>query len=425
MAHMKFNFSILLLYLLPSYCLANDTLSVEQCRILAAQNSPLQQKKLYAASIHALQTRNIQSNSLPRIQVGAQATWQSDVFGLPFNFPGSEIPTVPKDQYKLSMDVAQRIWDGGTDRHLRQQRELERELALAQVEVDAFSLREIVTDLYFKTLLLQETQTILESTKKDLESRLKQAEASIAEGVALRTSADQIRIQILKTEQQWEATESDKLALLEILRVWVGREKADFALQSVNLATQTVNPSIVRPEYNLFALQQRGFQIGKDALRLRSQPRVEAFLQGGLGRPNPFNFFETGFEPFFMVGLRAAWTPVDWGNKRRESQVFDLQSNNIVVQRQFFEQKLLANTLKDQQDEAKWQAQLQQDDAIIKLQTDIIARADTQVKNGVMTTTDFLSQLNLLTQAQLTRKTHEIQMVQSREMQHAKGSMEK
>ena len=121
-----------------------------------------------------------------------------------------------------------------------------------------------------------------------------------------------------------------------------------------------------------------------------------------------------------MVGLRAAWTPVDWGNKRRESQVFDLQMKNVDVQRQFFDQKLGANILKDQADEQKWKEQLTQDDAIITLQTDIIGRADAQVKNGIMSVTDYLTQLMLLTQAKLTRKTHEVIIVYSREMQLAK-----
>ncbi len=414
--------STLALCFLPFLGRASDTLTVEQCRSLALQNSPLQQKKLYAETVSALQIRNLRSNSLPRIQVGAQATWQSDVFGLPFNFPGSDIPEVPKDQYKLSVDVAERIWDGGTDRHLRQQRELDRELAATQVDVDVFSLREIVTDLYFKALLLQESEAILGASKKDLETRLKQTEAAVAEGAALRTSVDQVKIQILKTEQQISATQSDHQALWEILAKWVGQSVVPAALAAGKGKGKPAAEAAgtVRPEHTLFSLQQRSLQIGKDALRLRAQPRIEAFLQGGLGRPNPFNFFETGFEPFFLVGLRAAWTPIDWGNKRREAQVFDIQIKNLDVQRQFFDQRLEANTLKDQQDEVKWKAQLAQDDAIIALQTDIIRRADAQVKNGVMTMTDYLAQLNLLTQAQLNRKMHEVQVAQAREMQRAK-----
>ena len=60
------------------------------------------------------------------------------MFGLPFNFPGSDIPEVPEDQYKLSLEVTQRIWDGGADQYVRQQRVLDADLAAAQVAVDVF-----------------------------------------------------------------------------------------------------------------------------------------------------------------------------------------------------------------------------------------------------------------------------------------------
>lgn len=401
--------------------LATDTLSVQQCRALAEQNSPLQQKKLYAESIYALQNRNIQSNSLPRIQIGAQASWQSDVFGLPINSPLFEIPVVPKDQYKLSAEVAQRIWDGGSDRFIRQQRSLERDFAAAQVDVDVFQLREVVTDLYFKTLLLQESEEILNTSKADLNARLKQAEASIEQGVALRSSADQIKIQILKTEQQIVGIQSDMSALKEILAQWIGRDQADF-----ELLAPTVNnappPLDKRPEYHLFDLQQRSFQLQKDRLQILKQPKIEAFAQGGLGRPNPFNFFETGFEPFLLLGLRAAWTPFDWGNQRREAEVLTLQMKNIDAQRLAFEQRLEANTIKDVWDmNVRYQQQLEIDDAMLQLQEDIVRRAEAQVQNGVMTMTDYLSQLNLLTQTRLNRKTHALQAVQAREMLEARG----
>ena len=369
----------------PVPCRANDTLSVQQCRVLALQNNPLQQKKLYAESVYALQTRNIQSSSLPRIQIGGQATWQSDVFGLPINSPLFEIPIVPKDQYKLSVDAAQRIWDGGSDRYLRRQRELERDLATAQVDVDVFQLREVVTDLYFKALLLQESEVILNSSKEDLNNRLKQAEAAITEGVALRTSADQIKIQILKTEQQIIGIQSDMSALKAIIAKWIGREKTDFELVAPALDNTPLQPE-KRPEYQLFEVQQRSFQLQKDRLQLLKQPRIEAFAQGGLGRPNPFNFFETGFEPFLLLGLRASWTPFDWGNQRRDAEVLTVQMKNTDAQRLAFQQRLEANSLKDDWDlNVKYKQQLGIDDAMVRLQEDIIRRAEAQVENGVMT----------------------------------------
>lgn len=412
--------------LIPVCCTAADTLTVEQCRALAVQNSPLQARKLYAESIRALQTANLHSNGLPHIRIGAQVTWQSDVFGLPIESPFFKIPTVPKDQYKLSLDVGQRIWDGGSDRFLRQQRSLESELAATQVDVEVYALREVVTDLYFKTLLLQESEAVLTASKTDMQTRLRQAEALVTEGVALRTSADQISIQILKTEQQLGATRADNQALLNILAEWVGKTVIPAALEAEAQSGKNIpipaNAAIStgRPEYQLFTQQQRSLQLGKDALMLRSQPRLEAFAQGGVGRPNPFNFFETGFQPFVLLGLRAVWMPLDWGNRHRDAQVFDLQIKNVAAQQRSFEQRLAATTLKDRADMARMQGELVQDDAIIQLQTDIVNRADAQVKNGVMTMTDYLTQLDLLTQARLLRVTHVVQAMQAREMLVAK-----
>lgn len=403
---------------------AGDTLTVDQVRDLALQTNPLQQKKALAESVAALQLRNIRSNNLPRIQAGAQAGWQSDVFRFPVDNPVFDVPEIPKDQYKFTLDASERLWDGGSDRYLRQQRELERDLALAQTDVDVFQLRETVTDLYFKVLLLQENEAILNASVEYLQNRLRQAEAAVAGGAVLRTSANQIRIQILQTEQQLAAVRADRQSLKTILATWIGRPDTNFELHpqasGSNSELQTLNFKPGRPEYRLFELQQRNLQLAQDKLRLQIQPRVELFAQGGLGRPNPFNFFETGFEPFAIFGLRALWTPVDWGNRGRERQILALQAGAIDAQRQAFDRRLQALTQKDQADQAKAQALLAQDDAIIALQEDIVRRAEAQVQNGVMTTTDYLAQVNLLTQARLTRKTHEIQALQAQEMLNAK-----
>jgi outer membrane protein TolC len=395
---------------------AGDTLTVEQCRQLAQAASPLQQRKQLAASISALQTDNLHSNLLPRVSVNGQASLQSDVFQLPFENPAFNIPTIPKDQYRLTVDVAERLWDGRSDNYQRRQRALDVELAAAQTDVDVFQVREVVTDLFFKALLLQESERVLNLSLDDLRNRLRQAEAQVAEGVALRTVADQVRIQILRTEQQIGAVRADYQTLLAMLGQWTGRDVAVLRQE----ATTPPRPATPRPELTLFSLQRKQAQLGADVLHLRTQPRVELFAQGGLGRPNPFNAFETGLSPFGIVGVRAAWTPIDWGNTRRDREVLTLQQRVTDAQQAAFEQRLAISLLKDAQDVQKNRAQLAQDEAIIRLQEDIVNRADAQVKNGVMTATDYLAQINLLTQARLTRTAHEIQAAQAEEMQKAK-----
>ncbi|MDX1913345.1 MAG: TolC family protein [Saprospiraceae bacterium] len=419
---MKFSIFLPAMLLLSVSVHGTDSLSIMQCREAVLRNNPLQSKKGHADAISALQHRNIATNSLPRIQLGAQASWQSEVFGFPIENPVFNIPEVPKDQYKATIDISQRLWDGGSDRPQRRQRELERDLAIAQVDADVFSLRETATDLFFRALLLQESEAVQLAAQKDLETRLKQTEAAVAEGTALRTAADQIRIQLLKTEQQIAATRADKQSALLMLARWMGRDDTDVVLIVPDEGTLTPYAAMTRPEHAVFTLQQRSLQNNKEALTLRTHPRLDAFLQGGFGRPNPFNFFETGFEPFAMIGLRATWAPFDWGTRKREAQVIDLQIKNIEAQRHFFDLKLDATSVKDLEDRKKWQAQLAQDDAIVSLQADIVKRSEAQVNNGIMTMTDYLSQVNLLTQAQLARKTHQLQALHAQEMWVAKWS---
>ena len=220
---------------------------------------------------------------------------------------------------------------------------------------------------------------------------------------------------------------ADKRALLDVLAQWVGRPVVPAPVSTAPVDFEQYPPvalglvrSKQRPEYLLFYLQRSSYQIGKSALALRSQPRLEAFAQGGIGRPNPFNFFETGFQPYVLPGLRAAWTPFDWGQRRREAQVFDLQMLNVEAQQQSFEQRLDATTVKDRADIVKMRDAVIRDNAIIQLQADIVRRAEAQVKNGVMTMTDYLTQVDLLTQARLLRSTHLVQAAQAWEMLVAK-----
>jgi nucleoside-diphosphate-sugar epimerase len=215
---------------------------------------------------------------------------------------------------------------------------------------------------------------------------------------------------------------ADPRSALELLGKWMRTDVSKASLNA-DLAPKANLPEgdfSVRPEMRLFSVQLQQLSAGKDALSLKKQPKVELFAQGGIGRPNPFNFFETGLNPFGMVGLRAHWTPFDWGNTKRDIRILDLQAQNVGIQQEAFRQRYEAGYLKERRDNDKWLSQLSQDDAIIALQEDIVKRADAQVKNGVMTATDYLTQINLLTQARLTKKMHEIQAAQARELWVAK-----
>jgi outer membrane protein TolC len=126
----------------------------------------------------------------------------------------------------------------------------------------------------------------------------------VTEGAALRTTADQVKVQILKTQQQIAGLEADRQSALELLGKWMRTDVSKAALNAdlsprANLPEGDIS---VRPEMRLFSVQLQQLSAGKDALSLKKQPKVELFAQGGFGRPNPFNFFETSLNPFGTAG---------------------------------------------------------------------------------------------------------------------------
>ena len=132
-----------------------------------------------------------------------------------------------------------------------------------------------------------------------------------------------------------------------MLAKWIGKSDSDFHLKRPDgRLPQGVDGIFLiskyeyRSEFKLFEVQRRTINVGKETLSLRNRPRVDGFLQSGFGRPNPFNFFKTGFEPFALAGIRAAWTPFDWGNNQREGQILDMQLQNVDVQQDVLRQRL-------------------------------------------------------------------------------------
>jgi hypothetical protein len=105
-----------------------STLSLEYCYEQAIRSYPLSKQKELLNSKSNLKIANLKKNFLPEINLNSQATYQSEVTEIsismpeitlptnpptPINIPDPDTPELPKDQYKLTLDINQLIYDGG------------------------------------------------------------------------------------------------------------------------------------------------------------------------------------------------------------------------------------------------------------------------------------------------------------------------
>jgi hypothetical protein len=111
-----------------------------------------------------------------------------------------------------------------------------------------------------------------------------------------------------------------------------------------------------------------------------------------------------------MVGLKANWNVFDWNKSKTEKQLLSISSAIVSSEKETF---LLKNKIQLQVMEneiIKTEDILKTDSEIITLRKDVIKSLDAQLKNGVITSSEYLVEFTNLYEAKANQKMHEIQL---------------
>jgi len=119
---------------------------------------------------------------------------------------------------------------------------------------------------------------------------------------------------------------------------------------------------------------------------------------------NEFNFY-------YLGGIRFSWSLSAHYTSRTENQIFNLRQQSLDVQKATF----LFNTglaLNQQEEEiTKFQRLIEVDNEIIALRRQVRQTAEVQLEEGVITSSDFVREVNAEDQARQNRVLHETQML--------------
>jgi outer membrane protein TolC len=180
MIYRKLFLLIILLLVNITFVFSQDnSFTLKDCYKTAYENYPNAKQKSYYRSINNLKLDNIGVNYLPQISFKGQATYQSDVTMLSIPIPNFKPAELSKDQYKLTLDVRQLLYDGGNTTSLKTTESKQADVDEQKVEVDLFTLKQKINDLYFSILLLQEKKKVNEVLVSDLKSRIAETESEL------------------------------------------------------------------------------------------------------------------------------------------------------------------------------------------------------------------------------------------------------
>lgn len=403
--------SMFLFWIIPLFTQAQSSLTIEMCHELARNNYPLIQQKQLIEQSTAYSIANIGSGHLPQISINAQATYQSDVTQVPMAAPGFNIEPLSKDQYKIFGEVSQSLYDGGAIKGQKSLTETKGHVEDQQLEVELYKIKERINQLFFGILLVDEQTAQIELLQKDLERNIKRAEAAVKNGTAFKMSVELLQAENLKATQRMIETQSMREAYITMLGYFINQPLDETTvLTRPTVLTFEDQPVLSRPELTLFNYQRELLGAQYELGKTKTLPRVGLFLQGGYGKP-ALNQLKNEFDTYYLGGIRLNWSLSGFYNSKRDKQLRDLNLQQVNAQKETFEFNTNLLTTQQKQELNKLNKLIEVDDQIIELRTSIKTTAEAQQENGVITTNDYLRELNAEDQAKQNRLLHEMQLL--------------
>lgn len=400
-------YAVLLLLMAMAAQAQQKILTLDGCHHAAAQHYPLSKKRELIEKSRLYTISNISKSYLPQIGSLSQVTYQSDVTEIPFSIPGVDTPEIDQLQFKSYTELTQLIYDGGTVRQRKNAETARRSIETQKLEVDLYTLKERVNNLYFGLLVNTEQQKQNELLQDDLTIGLKSVEAQIANGTSFRSNADLLQAELLKARQQSISLENNRKAYLNMLGLLIGETLDENTLlqkPDAPLMAATIN----RPELGLFNSQNESLDLEKKLIRSGNRPKLNFFAQAGIANPG-LNMFEEGVQNYYIGGLRLTWNLSYTSKKQKE--IIDLSKLSNEADREVF----LFNTnqaLAGQNAEIdKLRQQLAVDDDIVALRANVKKASLAQLQNGVINTSDYLREVNEENLALQNKSIHETELL--------------
>ncbi len=358
-----------------------------------------------------LEIKNINSTYYPKLDFNATASWQSDVTSIGIDTQGLpisiDVPSPDRDQYRLTLDIGQIIWEGGATKARKKLATAQAEADKSSIHSELYSLKERINEAFFAIILIDVTHKQFELMKTELTARLESLQAGVNGGVVLPSTTAGIKAEIIRLEQKMLELPSQKKSMFSILQSLTQMDFAvtdDFVLPHDN---DVHNPTLNRPELLTFSSQKNIFDVSSSLVSKKRMPIISAFISSGYGKPG-LNMLSNEWNPYIMAGAKLTWNIWDWNITKREREQLTIQKRVVDLRLQAFEQQVGSAVKSSENQLETLTKQLELDNEIIELLEGVKRKSESQLTNGVISSTEYLVDFNAAARARLDMEYRKI-----------------
>lgn len=384
-------------------------ITVDECIHLAKTNWPLYKQQELTGMEEKYSLENNTLKWIPQLSINAKASYQSEVVEMPFEIPGYSFD-ISHYQYGVTADLSQMIWDGGSTRNNSRMTRANADVKRRQLDVTLYGLNERVENLFLGILLLDRQIEQNQILQESLQRKLKEVEACMESGIALKSDLDMVRVNILNCRRQEAELQTGRNAYMEMLCLLTGKDLSGEKLLEPDVMTNGTSDGIRRPELRLYDAQLVQNDIQDREIRTRLSPKLNLTLQAGAGHPG-LNMLGNELQPYYIAGIKLQWDIGQLYTMKKDKKMTWLRRQGIETEREAF----LRNTRLEMAEQSgvidKLKKTIGIDNDIITMRERIRATGEEQYRSGTIKMIDLMTMMDDEYNARLDKSLHEIQLI--------------
>lgn len=383
-------------------------INLEDCYLKARENYPLIRQYELIKRTEAYNLSNANKGYLPQFQFSAKASYQSDVTKIPIHIEG--IKEMDKDQYGLTLDMNQTIWDGGEIQSGKNEIRAASEVDKQNWEVNMYAIRDRINQLYFGILLLDTQIQQNDIYQKDLRTNYTRVESYIDNGVAHKADLDVVQVEWLKAKQTRIQLTHTRTAYLAMLSSFIGENLPEETVLEKPSVRYPADTDIQRPELALFDARMNHFSAQQERIQAGLMPKIGLFATAGYGRPS-LNMLDNDLQTYFLAGVRLSWNIGNFYTQKNSKRLITTSINSLLTEKETFLFNTRMEITQQEKEIEAYREQLEYDDEIIHLRRSVQQASETKIANGTLSGSDLVRDIHATHLAVKDKNLHEIEML--------------
>lgn len=397
-------------------------ISLDECYSLVRENYPLIKQYELTEAMSRFSFENAAMGYVPKITLGGQATYQSDVTAFPEVFEsllqmmGTDMAGLSKAQYKVQLEISQTIWDGGYAKARREAVKAQQEVSKLTLDQDMEALKTRVNQMYFGILVMETNLRASLDMDTLMTANLRAAESAVKNGTVLQSDLDNIRVELLTLRQQRRQLESGIRTYKDMLALMIGRQIHDEETFEIPVP-RIIDPAVnMRTELMLFDARIREIETQKKMLDAAVMPKFALFAQGWYGKPGLDIFNDIMYDRLSwngIAGITFKWDISGFYTRKNDLRRIEMSQRSVQLQRDAFKWNTDIQRTQIQKEIDRMYDIKASDDEIVRLRKSVRMASESKYRNGVITVNELLRDIMSENSAVIERSRHELELLKN------------